>query len=207
MAARLSSLSMQYCLIILVVASNVFIALLQILAFQRQITPDKISYTYTGSSIPLLHPMTGRLPLVSLTLQETTHFSWNSVDNATHAEFETLFHYPSLSYLGGNHRMTILSWFHNIHCIAQIRAALVNHSDEIATPEHFSHCLQYLRQTLLCCASDMLEKGDFMERDFTVDRVGSDLVCYDWEEALDALDMERKEFERWKMSGLKSGYR
>ncbi|PBK70022.1 hypothetical protein ARMSODRAFT_885358 [Armillaria solidipes] len=151
--------------------------------------------------------MTGSLPLVSLTLQESTHFSWNSIDNTTHAEFESLFHYPSLSYLGDNHRMTILSWFHNIHCITQIRAALVDRNDEVATPEHFSHCLQYLRQTLLCGASDMLEKGDFMECDFTVDRVGSDLVCYDWEQALATLDMERKEFEKWKMSGLKSGRR
>ncbi|KAK0473976.1 hypothetical protein IW261DRAFT_1502586 [Armillaria novae-zelandiae] len=198
MAVRLSSLS-----IILLVTFNVFIALWQILGFQRRRTFGKISYTYTGSSIPLLHPMTGNLPLVSLTLQGTTHFSWDSIDNATQAEFETLFQYPSLSYLGDNHRMTILSWFHNIHCIAQIRAALVDRNDEVATPEHFSHCLQYLRQTLLCGASDMLEKGDFMERDFTVDRVGSDLVCYDWEQALANLDMERKEFERWKMSGLK----
>ncbi|KAK0210112.1 hypothetical protein DFS33DRAFT_1251697, partial [Desarmillaria ectypa] len=150
---------------------------------------------YTGSSIPLLHPATGNLPLVSLTLQESTHFAWDSPDNSTRAEFGSLLHYPSLSHLGPNHRMTILSWFHNIHCIAQIRAALINHDDKVATPGHFAHCLQYLRQTLLCGASDMLEKGDFIKRDFAADRVGSDLVCYDWEQALTTLNTERKEFE------------
>ncbi|KAK0441336.1 hypothetical protein EV421DRAFT_2083128 [Armillaria borealis] len=187
-------------LTLILVLFNLCIVLWQGIAFQKRRTAGKISYTYTGNSIPLLHPMTGNLPLVSLTLQESTHFAWDSPDNTTLDEFNSLFRYPSLSYLGPNHRMTILSWFHNIHCIAQIRAALINHDDEIATPEHFSHCLQYLRQTLLCGASDMLEKGDFMERSFTVDRVGSDLVCYDWEAALATLDKEHREFNEWKTS-------
>ncbi|KAK0210110.1 hypothetical protein DFS33DRAFT_1290726 [Desarmillaria ectypa] len=203
--SRITSLTRARSLTVILAALNVCIVLLQCVAFGRRKLIDQISYTYTGSSIPLLHPMTEDLPLVSLTLQESTHFSWNSPDNSTRAEFETLLDYPSLSYLGPNHRMTILSWFHNIHCIGQIRAALINHDDAVATPGHFSHCLQYLRQTLLCGASDMLEKGDFLKRNFTVDRIGNDLMCYDWEQALATLDAERREFQGWKMSGTNIG--
>ncbi|KAF5337455.1 hypothetical protein D9758_018011 [Tetrapyrgos nigripes] len=161
----------------------------------------EISYSYTGSSVPLIHPMINELPLTTLTLQESTHFRWNENSSVSHDEFRTLIKYPDLSILGPNHRMTILSWYHNLHCIAQIRAALLDHNDPVSTPGHFSHCLQYLRQLLLCGASDMLEEGDFMEKNFNFDRVGSDLVCYDFEIALETLRTEMDTFEEWKSNG------
>ncbi|KAF5318366.1 hypothetical protein D9758_014879 [Tetrapyrgos nigripes] len=145
--------------------------------------------------------MINELPLATLTLQESTHFRWNENSSVSHDEFRTLIEYPNLSILGPNHRMTILSWYHNLHCIAQLRAALLDHNDPVSTPGHFSHCLQYLRQLLLCGASEMLEEGDFMEKNFNFDRVGSDLVCYDFEIALGKLQTEMDTFGEWKSNG------
>ncbi len=94
--------------------------------------------------------------------------------------------------------MIITSWYHNLHCISQIRTAIARPDDPVATRHHFNHCLQYLRQLLLCGASDMLEKGDWMERE---DRVGPDVVCYDWEQAFATLRGEHDAFREWKDHG------
>ncbi|ESK95475.1 hypothetical protein Moror_12745 [Moniliophthora roreri MCA 2997] len=170
-------------------------------SFRRVRSAKKIEYTYSGNSIPLLHPVQSKLPPVAMTLQESTHYAWTDPSNATRDEYNSLFQYPALSFLGPNYRMTITSWYHNFHCIAQIRTALFNHNDEVANPHHFAHCLQYLRQFLLCGSSEMLEEGDFMEKDFSADRVGSDLICQDWEYAFDALAAEEAKFREWYANG------
>ncbi|KAL0578644.1 hypothetical protein V5O48_003344 [Marasmius crinis-equi] len=161
------------------------------------------TYTYNGNSIPLLHPVQFELPSrpVALTLQESTHYLWNDSTIIARDEYVTLLKYQALSFLGPEHRQTITSWYHNFHCIAQIRAALYNHSDTVANVHHFGHCLQYLRQFLLCGATDTVEEGDFMEKDFKVDRVGSDLVCQDWEYAFATLRHEEDEFDSWYRNG------
>ncbi|KAK7036794.1 hypothetical protein VNI00_011460 [Paramarasmius palmivorus] len=173
-------------------------------SLRRRKGPEQIDYTYNGNSVPLLHPMQSKLPPAAMTLQESTRYAWDDPSNVTRDEYNSLFKYPALSLLGPNHRMTITSWYHNIHCIAQIRTALFNHNDEVANPHHFAHCLQYLRQFLLCGSSDMIEEGDFMEKDFSVDRVGSDLVCQDWEYAFGVLAEEEEKFREWYANGQTS---
>ncbi|KAH7869188.1 uncharacterized protein C8R40DRAFT_1155636 [Lentinula edodes] len=161
------------------------------------LTNEEPKYTFSGSSVPLLHPMINDLPVVLLTLQETDHLQWNAMDNVSRDEYYTLLDYPAISILSSNHHMFILSWFHNLHCIAQFRAALNNHTDWVATQEHFHHCLHYLRQILLCNAGDMLEPGDFMTRNFTTERIGGELMCYDFEKAQSILQAERDDFNTW----------
>ncbi|KAK0210116.1 hypothetical protein DFS33DRAFT_1270210 [Desarmillaria ectypa] len=76
------------------------------------------------------------------------------------------------------------------------------HNDTVATPEHFSHCLQYLQQTLLYGTSNMLKRGDFLKHDLTVDK--SDLVALCLGTGF-SLDVEWREFQGWKMSSANSG--
>ena len=53
---------------------------------------------------------------------------------------------------------------------------------------HLSHCLSYLRQTLLCKASPSLEKGDFFTRNYASSPLSpgspplhdGSMVCEDW---------------------------
>ncbi|KAJ8091781.1 hypothetical protein PM082_021016 [Marasmius tenuissimus] len=170
---------------------------------QKGVSQSEEIYTYNGNSIPLLHPVQFELPSrpVALTLQESAHYIWDDPSNVTRDEFNSLLRYQALSFLGSNYRQTINSWYHNFHCIAQIRAALYNHSDTIANVHHFGHCLQYLRQFLLCGATGMIEEGDFMKKDFETDRVGSDLVCQDWEHAFAALTEEENQFNEWYKNG------
>lgn len=45
---------------------------------------------------------------------------------------------------------------------------------------HFVHCMTYLRQIFICNADMTLESGDFMQLNFTIDRVGQTRKCRDW---------------------------
>lgn len=44
----------------------------------------------------------------------------------------------------------------------------------------------------------MIEEGDWMELH---DRVGPDVVCYDWEHAFATLRGETEAFKKWKENG------
>lgn len=64
--------------------------------------------------------------------------------------------------------------------------------------EHYGHCLNYLRQTLLCDANGSLEEGDFIERDPEVDRVGDTMVCQDWEKLYKVMNENDEDYARWR---------
>ena len=76
--------------------------------------------------------------------------------------------------------------------------AVLDKNDKIATPHHVNHCLQYLRQTMLCKAADTLENGDFMERNFETDRVGPEVMCVDWEAAYSRHEDAWDKFTEWR---------
>ncbi|KAJ6609694.1 hypothetical protein B0H10DRAFT_472626 [Mycena sp. CBHHK59/15] len=101
--------------------------------------------------------------------------------------------------LGPDHRVFVLTFYHQFHCLRKIQVALIDRNDSISTAHHFQHCLNYLRQTFLCSAADMLEEGDFMAKDWDEDRQGDLLVCKDWRKVYDVLDTKYEEWVRWKM--------
>ena len=83
--------------------------------------------------------------------------------------------------------------FHQLHCLRSIvkkLAALDSGSTAVKDFGHVEHCLNYLRQTLLCRADGHLESGDYTKQDFDVDRVGDTRVCRDWSEAITWIDNE-----------------
>lgn len=51
-----------------------------------------------------------------------------------------------------------------------------------------------MRQLFLCAADGRLEAGDFMLKNWTLDRLGEEKKCRDWKMAADWVDQE---FEGW----------
>lgn len=67
--------------------------------------------------------------------------------------------------------------------------------DHLGKPSHHViHCLQYLRQIFLCNADMTLEKGDFLKRNYTVDRVSETRKCRDWKTVGEKVDLNTKEW-------------
>ncbi|KAJ7484284.1 hypothetical protein FB451DRAFT_1554849 [Mycena latifolia] len=158
------------------------------------------TYSYIGRDYPPRYPIIS-LDTVAMPLHESVHFSLNASDPMAANEW---FLYSSIpkgigrTRLGAQQRVFELTVSHQMHCLRRIYLAFVNREDERAGPEHVNHCLNYLRQTLLCEGADMLERGDFMERDYDVDQIGDTLVCQDWERAFEFFDEKYAEWQAWQ---------
>lgn len=158
-------------------------------------------YSFMGLDYPFHHPS---LPLnpASLTLQETVRYGFNASDADTNEEWHQILYSPEGTgrvHLGPNHRTFVLTFYHQLHCIVELKEALMNRNDTLATEEHITHCLQYLRQTLLCQGNDKLEEGDFLERHFETDRLGTEMECYDWENVYQEVGARYHLFNQWKI--------
>ncbi|KAF5309819.1 hypothetical protein D9619_010305 [Psilocybe cf. subviscida] len=171
-------------------------------AFSVHTTADTQNYSYIGDDHPFYHPT---LPLArgaTLTLQETVHYAFNTTDDPDSAkEWDQILDSPDGTgriHLGPMHRTFVLAFYHQLHCIVELKEALVDRNSTWASPHHVNHCLQYLRQTFLCQASDKLEEGDFMERNFATDRQGPDVECYDWEKVYQEVGARWQVFVEWK---------
>lgn len=96
--------------------------------------------------------------------------------------------------LGPNDRFLLVSMFHQIHCLRFFNWAFDPKFEGqykfFATHGHNTHCLNYLRQVALCASDLTLEKGDFMSRNLSLQRVGATHVCRDWSKVYDFLEQK-----------------
>lgn len=82
-----------------------------------------------------------------------------------------------------------VSMFHQLHCLNQFRELYLIYkkgetSSDPDLDEHLSHCLDYLRQSIICSADTTLEKTDFHRNSSgslvsETDGVGVTHVCKD----------------------------
>ena len=164
---------------------------------------------YTLSTYPMHLPLPPTAP-VALTLHETLRYGVNVSDVSGDTDWEAMLHLA-----GGNGRawlpvdapnnkmLFVVSYFHQWHCLRALQRALVapHKTDSVAgTPMHVEHCLNYLRQTMLCGAAGTLEAGDFMERDtMRPGVVRGELVCEDWEPLVATMQRGFDEFVQWNV--------
>lgn len=137
---------------------------------------------------------------MALTLHETVHFEYNYSDPTTFAEWYSLVN-ASKGFgrvrLGPEHRVFILTHYHELHCLRNIQFGLVDPDNPVFF-HHVEHCLNYLR--ILCEATDMVEHGDFMKVDYDGKGKlsGDTLVCHDWEMLYRELDNLHHEWRDWR---------
>jgi len=81
---------------------------------------------------------------------------------------------------------------HQLHCLRALNLAFGGSS--VITDAHVQHCLNYIRQAVLCGADTTLENGDFTERDFDQKRAGETHTCRDWSRVYRAM---RENWENW----------
>lgn len=97
--------------------------------------------------------------------------------------------------LGPRGRLFAVSIFHQLHCLQELARAMV---ETPASDEHVQHCLNYVRQTLLCAGSMRLEamkKDESLGADVEkVDGIGFEHKCRDWTLLR---RMVEENYERW----------
>ncbi|KAJ7217068.1 hypothetical protein GGX14DRAFT_533680 [Mycena pura] len=149
---------------------------------------------------PLEYPI-GALDPVAMTLHESVHFALNASDAVAADEWVLISSVPKgigRTRLGPTQRVYVVTVAHQLHCLRRIHIALLNREDPLANSGHIHHCLNYLRQTLLCEAADTLERGDFMERDYELERISDTLLCRDWDRVFEILDGKYDEWITWR---------
>ncbi|EPQ51896.1 hypothetical protein GLOTRDRAFT_48170 [Gloeophyllum trabeum ATCC 11539] len=134
-------------------------------------------------------------------LDETVHFAIDGSDPSAEAAWRTTIWYPpglGRVRLGPDHRIFVLGWYHELHCLHALKFAAAHpEREEAKDDEHLHHCLNYLRQALLCEASGTLEKGDFLDRDFEHQPQGDIVICRDWERLFEVHAQNLREWVEW----------
>ena len=166
--------------------------------------PKARSYTWQGHDYPHLFPVE-RLNDVAMTLHESVRLSLNVSDSVAEQEWRQSTVMPDIGHgrvrLGPDHHIFVVAHLHQTHCLRVFQHALLGTPAVIGesdgSPEHFNHCLDYLRRTFLCAADDTLERGDFLARNLEVDRIGDTLVCEDWEKVYASMGQNYEEWTEW----------
>ncbi|KAI0775094.1 hypothetical protein BD413DRAFT_653610 [Trametes elegans] len=130
-------------------------------AWLKQVqNPVSRSYTYRGADFPHTWPLPA-LPTVHLTHEDGTHYAIDTPLGV--AEWNaTLPRGGALVRLGPDLRPFTLSFFHQLRCLNIIRGALMDvyrGVPEETREKHriVHHCLNYVRQTVMCRADTRLE--------------------------------------------------
>ncbi|KAJ7100377.1 hypothetical protein C8R44DRAFT_716480 [Mycena epipterygia] len=165
--------------------------------------PAERSYTYVGDDYPELWPVSSHEDVV-LTAHETR---WYPIHGEDAQEMWATTSSKGFGYvrLGPEHRAFAVAMFHQLHCVRLLRAALDGRYDAMSRG-HMHHCLNYIRQMILCAPNLTLEppgalpplpppgvfppSSDFdthdwdfdtPDWDFETQRAGATHVCADWE--------------------------
>ncbi|OCH85071.1 hypothetical protein OBBRIDRAFT_798559 [Obba rivulosa] len=154
------------------------------------------SFSYVGRDYPERLPIERQL--VKMIIEESNHYSLDDPE----AHDEWLWTAP----VGDNHirlgpekRMFAVAMVHQLHCLRNMRIDMLRDWDKLDPRRraHDKHCLNYIRQWVLCDADTTLEPGDWTKRNFTVERVGAIHTCPDWRPVFSFIKENWFEFEDW----------
>lgn len=99
--------------------------------------------------------------------------------------------------MGSPRRGFAVTMFHELHCLRLMRYALNGGGQyDTGTKGHMQHCLNYLRQEILCASDVTLEPADILDRDYEVQRFGSVHVCRNWEALFEDAETSWSEWVR-----------
>lgn len=111
---------------------------------------------FTARDYPQSWPIS--IPRVSMPSDETVHFNLTSAEGA--AEWSAIVPGSGLVYLGHQRTPFMLSMFHQLQCLDIVRRRIVDVGEPGQKGENHAlvrHCLNYLRQMILCRGDAFLE--------------------------------------------------
>lgn len=144
------------------------------------------------------------LPFVTLCVEDSEHYLISPENTSTSedrfyvdAEWASLFPCGDSFIRPATHgRQFTISMFHQLHCINNIRLALARRPLPLA---HIHHCMNYLRQMILCASNMQLEplSRRLMEKSnlMAVDGLGLTHMCRDWSMVYRIFEDQYKEWE------------
>ncbi|KAJ6484013.1 hypothetical protein C8R45DRAFT_1075312 [Mycena sanguinolenta] len=154
-----------------------FVNLFLLRATFSQVFNSSVVHTYVGDDYPELWDITLN-SRVAMLVEETRFYP---IEGGDAKELWATSSPKGFGYvrLGEEERAFAVSMFHQLHCTRLMRATLAG-SYDTAAQSHMQHCLNYIRQMILCSPDPTLEPANVLSRDFEVERVGATHICADW---------------------------
>jgi hypothetical protein len=120
---------------------------------------------------------------VKMSLEESTHYQMVTIDSDD--EWAALYPGNGIIYLGEQKQAFSISMFHQLRCLDIIRKEIVRTFNTSTQPPAITaHCINYLRQTVLCRADIYISPV----LAFPKPKPKPDtFVCKDWEEVYKAV--------------------
>lgn len=149
-------------------------------------------YTYLGTDFPkTLVPLSEHPYDSYLRFDDTVYYAPNAS-----SEWDSTF--PSTDgfvRLGPDHHLYGISMFHQLHCLQQFSAAVAKRPTMQMQWDHISHCMNYVRQAVLCAANTRLEPLKESPEGLKVDGLGLDHKCRDWTRLWEAAE---ENYKTWR---------
>ncbi|KAF9809789.1 hypothetical protein IEO21_07264 [Rhodonia placenta] len=157
---------------------------------------DAHKYTYLGADHPPRWPIT--VPRVLMASDASTHFQLTTA--AGIAEWAALVPGNGLVHLGPHRAPYTVAMLHELRCLDIVRDAMVhglrNGNMTDAQVGLGRHCLNYLRQMVLCRGDLQLEPFLAPSHYKPIDLYGM-YVCRDWGAVYREVEQNQQEYARW----------
>ncbi|PPR03307.1 hypothetical protein CVT24_012589 [Panaeolus cyanescens] len=137
-----------------------------------------LQYAFTQDNYPLELSVNEHLSPVMISVSDSVRYGLHETGD-DEREWKQLNKWPrglGRMHLGEDYRLFNAVYFHQFHCVQIMQGAIQNRHYPKATAKHVNHCLNYLRQTLMCDADYTLEEGDFVSDYRSIGRGGNERV-------------------------------
>ena len=160
---------------------------------------------YVGSDRPRTWDIVGVLPPIRMNIEPTTHYQLSGGPSAD-AEWAALAPNDGILHLGPHRLPYSISLFHQLRCLDIIRLNIASSSESTKVDDDSGsplrgdnrlarHCLNYMRQMVLCRAD--LAVDPVLGRELEA-RVRPDTnQCVDWRRVYEELEKNQREYARW----------
>ncbi|KZT04285.1 uncharacterized protein LAESUDRAFT_728090 [Laetiporus sulphureus 93-53] len=154
-------------------------------------------YTYLGDDYPEAWPI--EIPNVLMASDNSMHFQLDTPDGI--AEWSSIVPGESgLLHLGPHRQPFTVSMFHQLRCLNVIREELLfdrDKDDESARSELARHCLNYVKQMVLCRGDLQLEPFLAPSNTAPIDLYGT-YECRDWGAVYKEIERNQLEYAQWR---------
>lgn len=164
----------------------------------RNLISEQIRTGYLGGDFPEVWDIE-RGPVL-LQFDNPKHFRLDEADGV--AEWKAIVPENGIVYLGPYRQPFGVAMFHQLRCLDILRADMVRPRNQSTGPRHSPyarHCLNYLRQMVLCHGDLELESFQFASRINPINWRGV-YECMDWEAVYRKTRKNQQEYREWLAS-------
>ncbi|KDR85984.1 hypothetical protein GALMADRAFT_53171 [Galerina marginata CBS 339.88] len=179
---------------LVLVALSFVVKLIGTLWVKQQISSLTREYSYVGNDYPEVWPI--ERETVLMTFDNPKHFRLEEEDGI--AEWAALAPQNGVVHLGPSRRPFTVAMIHQLKCLDIIREEMVrDHGIDYAGPSVLArHCLNYVRQMVMCHGDLELESFQFASHKNPIDWHGV-YECKDWEAVYNGVKQNQAEHAEW----------